>query len=328
MIATSEELLARTTQEFPRFAGATLTPIEKGGSDRRFYRIATPEGDSLVLTQYAPERLENRHYVEIARFLSEHEIRAPKILLHDAQAHLIWIEDLGERDLWSYRHESWAVRFPLYQSALRQADKLHALPASAAEEIRPHLAPPFDAALYLWEQKYFFENCLGGYFGLAEKLRAELSEASALKEIAARLAKRTRVLIHRDFQSQNIIIRQEQAHLIDFQGMRLGLAEYDLASILYDPYVTLLPNERLQLLGEAEAETLQLCAMQRLMQALGFYGFAATVKGNRTFLCHIPAAMESLATVLREISGLERLQETLLGLNADAVITVREGNQL
>jgi aminoglycoside/choline kinase family phosphotransferase len=43
--------------------------------------------------------------------------------------------------------------------------------------------------------------------------------------------------VHRDFQSQNIIARSGHAYLIDFQGMRPGLAEYDLASLLFDPYV-------------------------------------------------------------------------------------------
>ena len=50
--------------------------------------------------------------------------------------------------------------------------------------------------------------------------------------------------MHRDFQSQNIILREGQAYLIDFQGMRPGLAEYDLASLLYDPYVSLTNAER------------------------------------------------------------------------------------
>ena len=58
-----------------------------------------------------------------------------------------------------------------------------------------------------------------------------------------------RVLVHRDFQSQNIIIRNSYAYLIDFQGMRPGLAEYDLASLLYDPYVDLPEVERSELAG-------------------------------------------------------------------------------
>jgi aminoglycoside/choline kinase family phosphotransferase len=97
--------------------------------------------------------------------------------------------------------------------------------------------------------------------------------------------------VHRDFQSQNIIIRQGQAYLIDFQGMRPGLAEYDLASLLYDPYVQLSAAERAELLefyrGEAEIidpayeEKFRLCAMQRLMQALGAYGYLGETKGYR-----------------------------------------------
>ena len=33
---------------------------------------------------------------EIAEFLAEHRIRAPKIYFHDAAEGLIWIEDLGK----------------------------------------------------------------------------------------------------------------------------------------------------------------------------------------------------------------------------------------
>src|ERR1700720_1521690 len=70
----------------------------------------------------------------------------------------------------------------------------------------------------------------------------------ALREIPKYLARLPRVLVHRDFQSQNIIIQNGQANLIDFQGMRPGLAEYDLASFLYDPYVELADTERAELL--------------------------------------------------------------------------------
>ena len=43
-------------------------------------------------------------------------------------------------------------------------------------------------------------------------------------------------------------MRDGHAHLIDFQGMRPGLAEYDLASLLYDPYVSLTNAERMELI--------------------------------------------------------------------------------
>src|SRR5213078_3248098 len=48
------------------------------------------------------------------------------------------------------------------------------------------------------------------------------------------------------------------------------------------------------------ADILRLCAMQRLMQALGAYGFLGLVKSHKHFLKHVPAAMTSLAVIVSE----------------------------
>ena len=328
--AKTELLLRQTRIHFPRLeeARVKITPIEKGGSDRKFYRVRCSPEQTIILVKYNLEREENRHYVEIAEFLAEHQIRAPKIYFHDAAEGLIWIEDLGKTDLWSYREESWLVRRAFYESALDEIVKLHCLSEESRRAIRQNLCAEFDAALYRWEQNYFFENCLGRYFGVPEKTLSQLRAVPILDEIAERLATLPRVLVHRDFQSQNIIIRNGQAHLIDFQGMRPGLAEYDLASLLFDPYVTFSRAECEELLAEYQAkrkaahnpvspqfrEIFRLCAMQRLMQALGAYGFLGLVKGNKTFLDHIPAAMTSLRSLVVEIGDLENLGSVLDGL--------------
>jgi aminoglycoside/choline kinase family phosphotransferase len=191
------------------------------------------------------------------------------------------------------------------------------------------LPAEFDATLYRWEQNYFFENCLGRVFGLEPERLSELAALPAFHEIAEQLAQRPRVLVHRDFQSQNIIIRNGQAHLIDFQGMRPGLAEYDLASLLFDPYVSFTRAECEEALADYEAmraaagqpvasdsrAIFRLCGIQRLMQALGAYGFLGLVKGNKAFLDHIPAALQSLRSLVGEIPELERLREALDGLS-------------
>ena len=319
----SETLLKQTRIHFPRFeeAEVRISPIEKGGSDRKFYRIRVTREQSIVLVKYSCEQAENRRYVEVAQFLSAHGVRAPKIYFHDPAEGLIWIEDLGERDLWSYREKSWLVRRAFYESALAEVAKLHRVSEEDCEKIRHDLPAQFNTALYRWEQSYFFENCLGRHFGLDPERLEELAGLPALAEIADRLASFPRVLIHRDFQSQNIILRDGHAHLIDFQGMRPGLAEYDLASLLYDPYVNLTAAERTELIefyrktaessDPALHEKCQLCAMQRLMQALGAYGYLGLVKKNRAFLEHIPSALDSLGKVLREIPGLEPLREAL-----------------
>ncbi len=314
-------LLEQTRIRFPRLDAGQIRirPIEKGGSDRKFYRIVCPQHQALILVKYNLQREENRHYVEIAQFLESRGIRVPKIYFHDPAEGLIWIEDLGERDLYSYRRDSWLVRRALYESALEEIAKLHRLPLSEAESIRPSLAVEFNAALYQWEQNYFFENCLGRLFRIDKRTLETLAALPALAEIAERLGALERNLIHRDFQSQNIIVRNGQAYLIDFQGMRTGLAQYDLASLLYDPYVQLRRTERAELLqyycgGQPTgdfSETIRLCAMQRLMQALGAYGFLGLVKGHRHFLKFVPAALQSLRRILAEIEGTADLAQTL-----------------
>src|SRR5881275_811446 len=323
----TELLLRQTRRHFPRFNvdEIKIAPIEKGGSDRKFYRVRCSSEQSLILVKYNLEREENRHYVAIAQFLETHNIHAPRIYYHDAEEGLIWLEDLGERDLFGYRDEPWLVRRAFYESALDEVRKLHQLPESVCIEMHQHLPAEFNTALYLWEQNYFFENCLGRCFNIEKNKTKELAALPTLAQIAEHLASLSRVLVHRDFQSQNIIVRNGQAYLIDFQGMRPGLAQYDLASLLYDPYVDLTETECAELIaycreqqinkgmainGESDSK-LRLCAMQRLMQALGAYGFLGLVKGHKNFLKHVPAAMQSLQRTLAEIQGLSELEKTL-----------------
>src|SRR5262249_48673329 len=70
-------LLQRTRMHFPRLdvAEIKIAPIQKGGSDRKFYRIRCSPEQALILVKYNLEREENRQYVTIANFLAEHRIR-------------------------------------------------------------------------------------------------------------------------------------------------------------------------------------------------------------------------------------------------------------
>ncbi|MEP6810782.1 MAG: hypothetical protein ABI992_11105, partial [Chthoniobacterales bacterium] len=158
----TEQLLTQTRRHFPPFndSQVEITLIEKGGSGRRFYRVRSSPEHSLILVKYNLDRLENRHYVQIAEFLAENRIRAPRVYFHDPEEGLIWMEDLGATDLWHYRAENWEVRRALYESALGEVTRLHCLPISAADEIRKDFPQEFDAPLYQWEQHYFIEHCL------------------------------------------------------------------------------------------------------------------------------------------------------------------------
>lgn len=316
-----ERLLLQTQEKFPKYhhSHVEIAPLEKGGSERKFYRICAGEESPVILVKYSSQKEENRHYVEIAKFLAASNINVPAIYFHDATEGLIWMQDLGEDDLWAWREAPWERRRALYESALFEVGKLHVIATRNLQDSGLRLEREFSEQLYLWEQQYFFDNCLRAHFGLNETAVRRYAELPAMHDIAARLASLPRVLVHRDFQSQNVLIRDDQAWLIDFQGMRPGLPQYDVASLLYDPYVDLSGGERGLLLefyklaarrsgmeiAPGFDEVYFFCALQRLMQALGAYGFLGLQKGRPDFLAHIPAARRSLREVAARIDGLD-----------------------
>ncbi len=296
------ELVRWVESVHPAAHGGAWTAIEKGGSDRRFWR-GSGAAEGLVAMAYGGEKAENTQYADCAMFLRARGVNVPGVLAHDASAGFMLLEDGGSDDLWSHREAPWEARRELYVRALEQAARMHAVSLPDAEHAGV-VQQPFDAALYRWEQDYFFTHFMASGAEDAASLREELPLAAQAEELAAR----PRVLLHRDFQSQNILVRGGDVSLIDFQGMRGGLAGYDVASLLYDPYVPMSAGEREELAavyaglagrGDAAAwgEELCACARQRLMQALGAYGFLGRVKGRRQFLAHVPVAAERLAAL-------------------------------
>jgi len=294
----------------PAARGGTWNAIERGGSDRKFWRGAGAAA-GLVAVAYGSEKAENARYADCAAFLHSQGVSVPRVLAHDAERRFLLLEDAGSEDLWTHRELSWEKKSELYRAALRELAVMHRADLAAAEKARV-LQAPFDAALYRWEQDYFFEHFLGG-------ARRDLAP---LEDQARELASRPRVLLHRDFQSQNIMVRGARVAFIDFQGMRAGLAGYDVASLLYDPYVEMSDAERAELSGfyfetaglsdragwDAE---LRACARQRLMQALGAYGFLGRVKGKTAFLQHVPAAAGRLAALCRTDAAWRPLGEAV-----------------
>ena len=179
----------------------------------------------------------------------------------------------------------------------------------------------FGPDLYRWERNYFRDHFIRDIcrIELEPLLERELeAELSALSE---RIARTRRSLVHRDLQSQNVIIRNGDPFLIDFQGMRFGSPFYDLGSLLCDPYATFTESERNELLSfyyglsrwDLDWTPFQItfweASVQRLMQALGAYGFLGLEKGFKPFLEHIPSGLRNLHLATRHAESLPRLQE-------------------
>ena len=121
-----KEIFAWVESVRPSAAGGEWTPVNHGGSDRRFWR-GSGGAAGLVAVHYGEEKAENGRYAHCADFLHRHGVRVPAVLAHDVSWRRILMEDAGVEDLWSHRDETWAVRRELYGQTLVQLARLHAL---------------------------------------------------------------------------------------------------------------------------------------------------------------------------------------------------------
>jgi aminoglycoside/choline kinase family phosphotransferase len=276
----------------------TLEPIKRGASGRTIVRVKSPVHEPFIGIHWTEEREDNAQFIPVGRFLQQAKLRVPEIIHDRSRYRVALVQDLGDTDLHSLKDRPFAERLPLYRSAFEQVDRLfYAKPPKDFQ-----LMPPFDAKLYRWEQQYFFEHLVEDFLG---------QDASALRQnpvftdLAERLGTVARHLVHRDFQSQNLLIKDAKVWLIDFQGLRRGRQEYDLASLVFDPYMDHSKDEREALLDlwadiadeRPEPTLFRECATQRLMQALGAYGNILKNRGDEWYRPHIATAARFLGEV-------------------------------
>ncbi len=280
------------------------------GSDRCFWRIKAVAWSAVAMRSH-PEDEEFERQLAITSFLRNHGLGAAEILSEDTIGKTLLMEDLGSESLFALAQHSPPEKVTmLYHQVVDHLLRLQAFTETAKKECPLAVDRCLDRDTLLWETRYFQEHFLVGYCGIQPELLTGLS--SVFTALANMVSNQPLVLLHRDFQSQNIHFKKSRVRLVDVQGMRLGPLGYDIMSLVMDPYVGLSENVRLSLLGqfsigcsvsEKEARTMALTAgLQRLMQALGAYGFLGIVRGKKHFLGHIPAALTNLNSVLEELA--------------------------
>ncbi len=282
--------------------------IGLGGSDRRYFRVQKGTV-TAVLMESGREDPDYERHLAYTKFFHSHGVPVPLLLGADEPGKRALFEDLGDLSL-----HSW-LRFPhdadvveaLYRRVLDILVGLHGRASEHVDECPLLASRMFDYDHLRWETSYFLERFVTGL----RKVR--IADRKALDEELHLLAKTVSsflpVIIHRDFQSQNIMVKAGIPHVIDFQGARIAPPAYDIASILWDPYsrlddamrerllayyVAKMQNAAMDFDADAFRETLLPCRLQRHMQALGAYGFLSVIKGKKYFLKHVPEALRLL----------------------------------
>jgi aminoglycoside/choline kinase family phosphotransferase/dTDP-glucose pyrophosphorylase len=321
-------------EDRPDLAAVQSRSLHGDGSDRRWFRLQAGShslimADHGLRTARGPQEVDA--YVAIGRHLRAKGIAVPRIYLYDNLAGLVFAEDFGDQNLQALIGRSdQSQRVRLYR---RVIDQWIAMALEGAKEFDP--AWTFQTARYDRqvildrECRYFVEAFVQGYLGWRlsyEDLRTEF-ESLADRILATEISG----FLHRDFQSRNVMVHKGRLAIIDFQGGRLGPIQYDLASLLIDPYTALAESFQIELRNWAAAALAKrcsldtgrflngygVCAVSRNLQILGAFAFLSRAKGKSQFARHIPRAAQSLVRNLRAADiDLPRLAETAVQIAA------------
>jgi N-acetylmuramate 1-kinase len=294
-----------------RAAGFTTERVELSallgdGSERRFFRIR--QGASHFVALISPRQKlsgidENDSYLLIGTHLHRCGVPVPRIYWADRARGAFLLEDLGDFHLQTYLNRGRVHSLPVYERVVCLLSSMQRQAYEGFETGYCFDTVQYDPGfVYRRELEYFRERFLNGYLGLEigpDDLRRDFEN---IAEAAGDLT--FSHVIHRDFQSRNIMITAQKLLIVDFQGMRFGPPAYDLASLLIDPYVqicqeierkvvTLYWVKARGFLGGSFGrfletfDTLRLC---RNLQVLGAYGYLGLVRGKKHFLRYIPRA--------------------------------------
>lgn len=283
--------------------------LEEQGSDRRFLRFRRTGEPSKILMISSAKDADFGRFVQLGRFFSRHNLFTPEIYESDPATFTVLMEDLGDRTIWRIAHGRETENPDLYRRIVRALAEFQVRGTAAldadAQEIRVFARP-----LLLWETSYcrenFFRRLCGFEFSGTEN--AELDRELLL--LAQENERAPHLLIHRDFQSQNILEHNSRIRFVDYQGARLAPYAYDLAALLKDPYMNIPAAMRDTLCEEYRAALADLdyplnaeefrrhyalASLQRGMQALGAYGFLSLTKGKMKYLDYAAPCLELLA---------------------------------
>jgi NDP-sugar pyrophosphorylase family protein/aminoglycoside/choline kinase family phosphotransferase len=312
--AQNQALSPAIVRELGFGAETAVVPITGHGSDRRFWRL-DDAGHRAVVMRDTPGADDLRRSIAVARFLHVERLGAAAVLGDDLTAGVLVSEDLGDDTLLHVVRTRPDEVPEIYGRALDLLARLQTHGSAIARNRCPEACDrSFDLEYLRWETDYFRDRFLVGHCGLDSAVLADLTPEFAA--LAAATIAQPQVLAHRDFQSQNILLKDDEVRLVDVQGMRLGPVAHDLMALLRDSYVDLDPvlrnqlrdrhRERLDVLNFTVPDTFTwrawctTCGLQRVMQALGAFGYLAHAKHRLWYLDHMPLGLRHLRDLLAD----------------------------
>lgn len=277
-----------------------ITSLQEEASTRRYFRIIDSRESEVVV---CVDEVVNEDFITISEFLNANEIHVPRILDVNREFGLTCMSFEGLNDFSSYNLNDYKEKFPILIDLIL---KLQSLDPPPLVKMRK-----FDTEKLSFETKLTLEKFEG--FRKKFQIKTEFSnEANAfIEETVGYLNKYPiNVFTHRDFHCRNILISPNSRYsLIDFQDARMGVPQYDLASILYDAYYPLPREFRSLMLKSFQKrnvdqtkkfnDTFYLQALQRSFKALGTYFRMVTDHGKDKFKPSIVSCLNQLEEIIQ-----------------------------
>ena len=302
--------------------GVNLEQLQGDGSKRLFWRITLPvPGSRFIAMANTPDdnasRRENYAYLMIGQHLHEKGIPVPEIYSYDLKHGWFIMEDMGRSSLQDVISSN-KTHLPIYGKLLNHLFRFQTAGPNNFDVAWCNQTERYDRNVMIeYEANYFRDAFLHLYLGLKSEWPELKVPFNHLAENASKAP--NNFLIHRDFQSRNVMISKENIGIIDWQGARLGPLGYDLASLIIDPYSDLpsqdkasLYDQYILLIKEYNSGWIEsfkryypYLAIQRNLQILGAFSYLTKTMKKPYFETYIPTALRTLHDLLHEISDPE-----------------------
>lgn len=286
----------------------SVEDIRADGSNRSIVRLISDKRS--VVGVWGPDKKENRAFVEFSKHFEAKGFPVPHIYAFDEQKQIYLETDLGNTTLFELVAKRKTEDFTpqlieLYKAAI---DNLVQFQFLGIKDFNPEWCYPrkeFDQQSMMWDCNYFkyYFLKLGGIAFDEQKLEDDFKTLVSFISQAPR-----DFFLYRDFQSRNIMVKDNKLYFIDYQGGRKGYVAYDLASLLFDAKADIPPHIRNELVeyylsNDIVKKTIDVCKFReyyylfviiRLMQAMGAYGLRGFYERKTHFLTSVPYVIKNL----------------------------------